>query len=243
MYKKITKEVISLCLNKMNKHIVKDQCYGSIVYNGFNFQKIKRKRSSKTKRERSVIIIVLESPHVKEFNKNTRYPLVNDKLFLKYFDDCLNGYIRKTNTHLFKKERYDVILMNSIQYQCSLGFTTKKYRDIVFLTLWEFLHFEFECRLKSLINSNKVAAVINFVTKGDHSKLSSSKLSTCKNISTSSVNNIFFKEIGSVFKNSFFNSLNDIVDDSILKVINNNIVHIRGNHPSSWHSKKNRNLY
>ena len=66
------------------------------------------------------IVVVLESPHKDEFN-NQNFPNGNPALgktgemLQKYFENIL----RKNISYL--PDNYRVILMNSIQFQCSLG--------------------------------------------------------------------------------------------------------------------------
>ena len=60
---------------------------------------------------------------------------------------------------------YELILMNTIQYQCSLGFDTKDCRDKIFIKCWnDFGKSDLENRLKSLFNSGDI--VINACTAG-----------------------------------------------------------------------------
>ena len=54
----------------------------------------------------------------------------------KDIDYNLNNLIEKSIHDLHKYKKYKVILMNSIQYQCSLGCNPKKYRDHNWIQYW-----------------------------------------------------------------------------------------------------------
>lgn len=114
------------------------------------------------------IIVVLESPHIDEFDVfgNPIAPLINDGLFKsKFFSKLPNGILQKANGSV-----YQVIFVNAIQLQCSLGVPTAYYRDYVFLYYWERLHKDFEERLKSLISICNIELIINCCTVGSHKK-------------------------------------------------------------------------
>jgi len=91
------------------------------------------------------VIVVLESPHKDEYCKNgLRMPAmgITGANLDMYFKDILNLTI-KTNRDLFnsfKYPMYRVILMNAIQYQCSLGQKTNGssfcFRDRMFTKMW-----------------------------------------------------------------------------------------------------------
>ncbi|MDY0278396.1 MAG: hypothetical protein RBQ97_09980 [Acholeplasma sp.] len=107
----------------------------------------------KYSKETEKIVIILESPHKDEYKVLLPDPLPAiggtgrklhsffPEVFLKSGLDNLIG---------FEKAKYEVILMNIIQYQCSLGASTKLYRDRVFKELWKnkFVYDSFENRLK-----------------------------------------------------------------------------------------------
>lgn len=75
------------------------------------------------------VILVLESPHIDEF-KDARGPAKgttgrNIASFIGEIFDLKDAIERP------------LILMNAVQYQCSLGRPTKKYRDKVFTATWQ----------------------------------------------------------------------------------------------------------
>lgn len=125
-------------INNIEKRVCPDILVG--YDNKFYFSKKERMKvsgielSTDTYNQYTTIVIVLESPHIDEYS--------SDKKF------CPTPAIGKTGTNLqkyFNQEKifenieiigenknYRVILMNVIQYQCSLGVSTKIYRDAIF---------------------------------------------------------------------------------------------------------------
>lgn len=115
-----------------------------------------------------IIIMVLESPHLSEFAGHHPQPAAG------------NGY-GSTGTairQLFKlvcrfdallaDGSYDLLIMNAVQYQCSLGVNTKIFRDTVFSACWsEFGKVDFNSRLTSIYRFGDI--LINACTKGQHS--------------------------------------------------------------------------
>lgn len=95
------------------------------------------------------IAIILESPHIHEFQSNREldnfgnHPalgktgkridrflpyLINSFVPSKILPNCCAIY---TSEHDIKQDDYRVVLINLIQYQCSLGYDTNRYRDSV----------------------------------------------------------------------------------------------------------------
>lgn len=77
----------------------------------------------------SKLIVILESPHTKEFSE----PIGPAKgktgsNLVKYF---------RATTSLSFFNNHQVLLVNAIQYQCSLGKSTNQFRDEVFRKMWE----------------------------------------------------------------------------------------------------------
>jgi hypothetical protein len=75
------------------------------------------------------VILVLESPHIEEF-KDERGPAkgVTGRNIVSFIGEVLG---------LKDKIEGPLILMNAVQYQCSLGQPTKEYRDEVFTATWQ----------------------------------------------------------------------------------------------------------
>lgn len=80
----------------------------------------------------SNIIVVLESPHIDEFDSKGKglLPLQNDKFFInKFYQAFSTSKNLSTANTLNTTQSYSVYLINAIQYQCSLGLPTEYYRD------------------------------------------------------------------------------------------------------------------
>ena len=77
------------------------------------------------------IIILLESPHIDEFKKNLTAPALGEtgNRLNSYLEDLLKNY-------LVAKSKAKLFLVNAIQYQCSLGFSTDCVRNFVFNQLF-----------------------------------------------------------------------------------------------------------
>lgn len=74
------------------------------------------------------LIMVLESPHVDEFSGEPGPAKgFTGEMIRKYLPDALD---------LSAIAPMGLILMNAIQYQCSLGSTTTVYRDRIFRAVW-----------------------------------------------------------------------------------------------------------
>ena len=108
------------------------------------------------------LILILESPHVDEFrDANNPGPAkgVTGRNIARYFD-------RVEGLKLYSSKGYGLILMNAIQYQCSLGEPTDCFRDDIFHSVWnnggesDFLE-----RLQSAFRRGDIIA--NCCTKGD----------------------------------------------------------------------------
>lgn len=103
------------------------------------------------------VILVLESPHIEEFS-NSPCPAKGKtgERIRKWFVD-VNG--------LSQYSDYGLIIVNAIQYQCSLGMPTKLFRDDVFIRFWKQGGQEsFITRLKNCSKSGDV--ILNCCTKG-----------------------------------------------------------------------------
>lgn len=105
------------------------------------------------------LIMVIESPHTDEFLQ-TPCPAngTTGKLIRKWI--CS---VKGLSTY---RKDYGLIIINAIQYQCSLGSPTKCFRDNVFETVWnDFGEDDFVTRLQSIYQSGDV--ILNCCTKGN----------------------------------------------------------------------------
>lgn len=105
----------------------------------------------------SCVILVLESPHRAEFRgvlgpaKGTTGRLIREKI---NSIDCFRPY-----------SDYGLILLNAIQNQCSLGFSPDRFRDRIFVSVWDSGGKEaFITRIKDVYRNGDVIA--NCCTKG-----------------------------------------------------------------------------
>lgn len=173
------------------------------------------------------VVIILESPHTAEYDGEFVSPALGTtgKNLQKHFSDIFRS--------IYNKDDYRIILMNSIQYQCSLGVNTHKYRDNMWLKLWfkENLRKNF---IKRLI-SYEPDIIFNFCTYGNHS-LEPSLPNGCK----SSLNQKYIEHSIAPLK------FNGETPSSLRKLVTNAIfesgVHAKiyeGTHPSSWRIPKN----
>ena len=120
-----------------------------------------------------VIAVVLESPHKDEFeNYSAIGPAVGEtgENFRLFFEEMLEDAIANRQLNLIHM-KYRILFINAIQYQCSLGKPTKKYRDDIFTEMWNYqdsnnqniVQNDFMGRLQS----HSPAIVINCCTKGN----------------------------------------------------------------------------
>jgi len=105
------------------------------------------------------IILIMESPHIQEYID-----------IVAPAKGRTGGYIRTKFNSVVGFDRYSeygLILMNAIQYQCSLGKPTTQFRDEVFKFAWnEVGESNFRFRLRNTILENDV--VVNCCTKGHY---------------------------------------------------------------------------
>lgn len=127
-------------------------------YNIFN-DKISKKYINNT------IAIVIESPHVYEFSKeNALGPAIGDTgcKLLGYLPRLIYQYKLK-NPNNIQNDCYKVYLINSIQYQCSLGAKTKHYRNSIFSKMW--IKKEIQENFKARLTKFEPKIIINCCTK------------------------------------------------------------------------------
>lgn len=110
------------------------------------------------------IVMILESPHIKEFPK---------KKFVGPARGTTGTFIRKHLAQAFRPlpllndVHRPLILMNAIQHQCSLGQGPKLYRDAVFCLMWAEceVRIDFIRRLRGY-TQDEGALVVNACTSG-----------------------------------------------------------------------------
>jgi len=104
------------------------------------------------------LIMVIESPHKQEFMGNLG-PAKGST------GNLIRKWIKEIRD-LFAYHNYGLILVNAIQFQCSLGRPTKEFRDDVFKHVWgDRGGCDFRHRLKAIHREGDVIA--NCCTKGN----------------------------------------------------------------------------
>ena len=170
------------------------------------------------------IVVVLESPHKDEFN-NQNFPNGNPALGKtgKMLQEHFKAILRKNISEL--PNNYRVILMNSIQFQCSLGEVPKKYRDYMWLSLWFGTNNLFKNDFIRRLNSYNPSYIFNFCTIGNHTKIEFCLQKCSPEIYKKSMDDI--QNMGKI-------TIRSIVSSSIPQ----NIIPFEDSHPSSWWNKK-----
>jgi len=110
------------------------------------------------------VILVLESPHVNEY-QGTPGPAKG--VTGQRIKENLVGVLLGRDL-LEPGREYALILMNAVQHQCSLGVPTEHHRDAVFRAMWdeESVVTHFARRLESYGGANG-AIIVNACTRGD----------------------------------------------------------------------------
>lgn len=115
--------------------------------------------------DQPIIILVTESPHKSEYMGDSPRPVAGNgdgdagRAIRELFNEACS-------LHNFQYDGdYQLVVMNAIRYQCSLGAKTIKFRDKVFRASWtDFGSFDFEARLRNIYKSGDL--VINACTAG-----------------------------------------------------------------------------
>lgn len=175
---------------------------------------------------RGRILFVLESPHKEEYKDPSNISPAKG-LTGKKFDLSLINFLILSQYHkqCFYAGIYEVVIINAVQYQVSLGLKPEQYRTIIFQIVWQdFARKNLIERLASYpCDDSQDLIVFNACTKGNNILLkqaakliSDMKLSDCvksKLVVNDSVN------------------LNAIVQDAIDE---SGIVSYKSTHPSRW---------
>lgn len=155
--------------NPLTGNKVDDGYFDELHYNGNSWQ-ISNVGRTATSYSSDTIVVVLESPHISEFNINGQglYPLVKDVRLKRNFATLIDDATKKGILVLNQSKKYSIYLMNAIQYQCSLGLPTRYYRDYIFMYYWNHHLNDFKCRLKDFVLQHNVEVIINLCTIGEH---------------------------------------------------------------------------
>lgn len=120
---------------------------------------------SRSDSSRVAVIVILESPHIREFKKDgTAIGPLNNLNTQRSFRNMLTKACPAV--HELPDGELPVILVNAIQFQCSLAAKPKLFRTNVFLRLWAAnAAVDLQTRLKRLVKHDDL--LINACTKGD----------------------------------------------------------------------------
>ncbi len=159
----ISVEFIKFCRTKFNNRN-RDSIYERKL--------LKHEKNDKPNR----IILILESPHKDEYNFISDCTRVNGPAYGKTGEN-INRYLPEILKNIMldyvnenEIKIYELVLINAVQYQCSLGEPTKKYRNKVFKAYMENeqIKNDFCFRIKQTLDSCAgPCIIINCCTKGD----------------------------------------------------------------------------
>ncbi|WP_434799207.1 hypothetical protein [Terrisporobacter vanillatitrophus] len=185
-----------------------------------------------------IILIVLESPHIDEFNKSKCSIAPAPALGVtgcnldNHFIDNIKKYI--------PDGKYHIILSNAIQFQCSLGEDTDKFRDRIWLKLW--LCRGFDKTFIKRLEKYSADIIVNLCTIGSHKLDSLAPQRTKTVINKKYLEDICDNEIGlqKITKINKKTTLQELTQLAINEYSDNKLnMCIKGTHPSSWYSEKN----
>lgn len=246
---------VALVVNKngvwklINNYILKD---------GREKNKGKVKIKKKLKRR---IVIVLESPHKKEYDIDNiiGYPALGSTgvNINRGIEEIIN---EKLSNIMDGNVYYELIFMNAIQYQASLGVDTNVFRDRMWINLW--LKKKMRDKFIERIQGYEPDIIVNLCTKGNHSK---DLLAIINGVETTIIGNRFIESlnIDSLImkdnkiilkdkivceierdKNNLSQgyTLRGFVNNAIEEAFNNKVTLLKGPHPSCWKFDENNRL-
>lgn len=131
--------------------------------------KIDWQRTPEHKGNRRKFVLIMESPHKDEFDKHNQFlgPAVGDT------GENISSHLAQLIQNILALNievagDYDLILMNAVTFQCSLGFSTDYFRDLIFIGLWfDGGKEHFQNRIRGL-NLTPNDIVLNCCTQGSH---------------------------------------------------------------------------
>ncbi len=157
-FQKIAMDYIEFQTEDIEDRICPDQYVGKIS-DFSNSQKDFPERTTPSKRpNQKCLLMILESPHTKEFNGELG-PAKGKT------GDSIRKWI-KDAVGIPNIDDYGLIIINAIQYQCSLGKSTNCYRDEMFMKSWNnFGENNFLERLNNIYRNDDM--IVNCCTKGN----------------------------------------------------------------------------
>lgn len=173
----------------------------------------------------------MESPHDDEFDKNNMFIGPANGKTGDNISDNLSEFINVIHAKTpIKNGNYDLILMNAVSFQCSMGFSTNYFRDLTFVSLW------FDGGKRCFINRlNNYSLTVNDII------ISSCTLGSHKYFKqTFGIGSFNEKALRNLFKNDDIEYSNKIglrglVDDA-LECANIKARIIKAIHPCRWES-------
>ncbi|WP_264403249.1 hypothetical protein [Vibrio owensii] len=175
------------------------------------------------------LVLVMESPHKDEFDSNNQFlgPAIGttgDNIE-EYIGNVINNIV---DLGIEMHGQYELVLMNAVTFQCSLGFSTEYFRDLTFVGIWfDGGRDDFKNRIQKL-NLKSDDIVINCCTKGSHDHFE-------KTFELGRFNNKMLKEL---FSNSDIDYLNK---DGLTKLVADALVScdteasiLKCQHPATW---------
>ena len=235
----LSKAISDQALNSSYPNKCPDKIFGTYDANARIGSKFKHEeRDIGLNGHEYAIILVLESPNKDEFDSNKQgigpAQGKTGKNIKTYLEEIFESY-----SYLLKNKIYDIVLINAIQLQCSLGIDTLLYRDAMFLYHWEQEKYRIDFRErfeKILKNYSKGGIIINCCTKGKHNDFLTYHVgSVCKK---------YLNEIGFDYSYNVA-TLQGMVEKEIKKSISEekNWKNFVSTHPASWNrNKRNRRI-
>ena len=201
----------------------------------------------------SVMILVLESPHKDEYDHTHKalgpaYGETGDNINT-YLADILNvAILNSVLNNQCSLTKYDLILVNAVQHQCSFGANPLLFRDAMFLYYWEKEYYrkDFSKRLTKVISKYNSCIVVNCCTQGEHTDLLTNHFGKLGKGRLK--NKSYFDELGVDYSQWGLHeyTLRECVKQIMLSVKSNNVSYSDYyyiSHPSSWgRSYRNRIL-
>ena len=153
----VVREAVASPPTKWEERSCPDQCVGALASLREHGSIVSRCPASSRPSDSSVLLI-LESPHTHEFKGE--------------LGPAKGGTGRLIAKHMLSvpgldsKESACLVLINAVQYQCSLGEKPTKYRDEVFVAAWrEFGRSDFVARVAALFRTDYL--VVCACTRGE----------------------------------------------------------------------------
>lgn len=149
-------EIEKTLINKIESRECPDQYIG-VMRELRQDKRINKRIDINRRPSEKCLIIILESPHINEFG-DTPCP-ANGKT-----GKNIANFIHEVKD-LSNYDDFGIILINAVQFQCSLGLKTDLFRDQIFCSVWnDFGKGNFQKRLKSIISKEDI--IVNCCTKG-----------------------------------------------------------------------------